>query len=79
MKAKDLIANKTKARAVAAPSKEALIQLKTVLAFNEGRASTSRVSREAVLSMLAAHGWRGGRQALDRVCRALGRKSYSTP
>lgn len=62
------------------PSAEALGELRAVLAHNDQtRNPNTRVGAEQVCEMLAGYGWRGGRTKLDRVCRALGRKSFGTP
>lgn len=78
--AADLIAKKAGLRKHAAPSAEALKELREILAYNdEARHIGDRVSKADAIQMLRAHGWAAhGTQTLDRLCQeVLDRKSYA--
>lgn len=80
MKAADLIAEaKSRTDTLKMPSAAALAQLRELFRYNDGKQTLARVGSRSALEMLRTHGWIGGRESLDRVCRNLGRKSYTTP
>lgn len=77
--AAELIAAKA-AESIDMPSADALAQLEIVFKHNDSVSGNSaRVGAEAACTMLVGYGWKGTRAKLNRVCRALGRKSFGTP
>ena len=67
--------------APADPPAEALAELGKILAYNDCASATRRVSAQAAIDMLRAHGWTGtSRDGLSALCaRRLGRRSYANP
>jgi hypothetical protein len=77
--AKDLIA--AKKRVVdPLPPEPILGQLKELIEYNDSCVvGADRVSWQAACTLLTDHGFPCGRERLQSVCRALGRKSWSKP
>lgn len=76
-KAADLIAAKKKE--TTPPSKEAMTELVTILKHNDSVISSQqRIGWESCCRLLAEYGWTGRYDALNEVCRNLGRSSYAS-
>ena len=77
LSAKKLIENKRTEFVL--PSKKALAEFEEILKHNDslGEAyNTKRVNRVAACELLSSWGYPCSKERLDKLCKALGRKSY---
>jgi hypothetical protein len=81
--AADLLATVSETSTTPMPVKEACDELLKICKGNDlkGSRGPGRLSRDRVIEWLRKdYGWTGrGHDALDSVCRRLGRRSYTTP
>lgn len=70
---------RAKARRVALLTPLGVEHLQELCDYNDGvQGMSGRVSKVAAAESLATFGWKGGREALDAVCREqLGRESFA--
>lgn len=81
--AADLLATVSETSTTAMPPKEACDELLKLCKANDakGARGPGRLSRDKAIEWLRGdYGWIGrGHDALDSVCRRLGRRNYTTP
>ena len=78
LSAKKLIENKCTEFVM--PSKKALAEFEEILRHNDSLGEaycTKRVSRGSACELLSSWGYTCSKERLDKLCKALGRKSYA--